>query len=129
MKGLKDFFRFVSAAWHQHPQSSPVGEWFQVRFDDAVISLKVKPPRRESWVAEIRWERIIRVCFSAGDLFDPDMIYIFTDERPESYSIPSEADIEGALWNEILRRELFDAEVAIQAMSSTNKLFCCPTIE
>jgi hypothetical protein len=129
MKGLKNFFQFVSAAWNQYPQSSPLSEWFQVRFDDAVISLQVKPPRRKSWAAEIKWERIIRVCFNAGDLYDPDMIYIFTDERPESYSIPSEADIEGALWNEILRRQLFDAEVAIQAMSSTNKLFCCPAIE
>ena len=38
MKGLKDFFQFVSAAWHQYPQSSPLSEWFQVRFDDAVIT-------------------------------------------------------------------------------------------
>ena len=107
-------------------KSSPLSEWFQVGFDDTVISLQVKPPGRESWAAEIKWERIIRVCFNAGDLYDPDVIYIFTDERPESYAIPSEADMESALWNEMLRRQLFDAEVAIQAMSSTNQLFCWP---
>ena len=91
---MKDFFQFVSGAWHQDVKSSPLSEWFQVRFDDTVISLQVKPPGRDSWAAEIKWERIIRVCFNAGDLYDPDMIYIFTDERPESYAIPSEADIE-----------------------------------
>ena len=113
----------------QSTPASPVSEWFRIRFDDVVISLQVEPPGRESWAAEIQWGRIIRVCFKAGDFFDPDMIYIFTDERPESYAIPAEADVEGALWNEILRRQLFDAEVAIQAMSSTNQLFCWPAIE
>jgi hypothetical protein len=40
------------------------------------------------------------------------MIYIFTDENPKLFH-SFEVDI-GALWNEILRRQLFDAEVAIQ---------------
>ncbi|HZH31965.1 MAG TPA: hypothetical protein VEY11_14460 [Pyrinomonadaceae bacterium] len=129
MKTLKDLFLFVRETWNTYPKFPAVSEWFQVRFDDAVISLQVSPPKQESWVAQIKWERIVRVCFNAGDLYNPDMIYIFMDERPESYSIPAEADIEGALWNEILRRKLFDAEVAIEAMSSTNKLFCCPAME
>jgi len=129
VKSLRDFFQFVRASWGRYPESAPLSEWFQVRFDDAIISLHVAPPKKDPWAAAIRWERIIRVCFNAGDLYNPDMIYIFTDERPESYSIPSEADIEGALWNEIVRRQLFDAEVAIRAMSSTNKLFCYPEIE
>jgi Cysteine-rich CPCC len=115
--------------WEKKPQFSAVSEWFQVRFDDARISLQVNPPQREPWVAAISWERIVRVCFKAGDWDDSDVIYIFTDERPESYLIPSEADVGGALWNEILRRKLFDAEIAIEAMSSTNKLFCCPAVE
>ena len=129
MKTLKDLFLFVRETWNIYPKFPVMSEWFQVRFDDAVISLQVNPPKQESWVAQIKWERIVRICFNAGDLDNPDVIYIFTDERPESYSIPSEADIEGALWNEILRRKLFDAEVAIEAMSSTNKLFCCPAME
>jgi hypothetical protein len=128
MKSLKDFFQFVLVSWN-YSSSPPLTEWFQVRFDDAGINLQVSPPEQESWAAQIKWERIIRVCFNAGDLDNPDVIYVFTDERPESYPIPSEADIEGALWNEMLRRKLFDAEIAIEAMSSTNKLFCCPAIE
>ena len=129
MKSLKELFQFVRAPWIRYPEPTPLSEWFQVRFDDAVVSLNVNPPKKEPWTAEIQWERIIRVCFNAGDLYNPDMIYIFTDERPESYSIPSEADVEGALWNEIVRRQLFDADVAIRAMSSTNKLYCCPAID
>lgn len=103
-----------------------VGEWFRVQFDEISISLNVNPPNRPAWEAEIRWERIIRVCFNAGDLENPDEIYIFTDERPESYRLPIEAKGGDALWDEIVRRKLFDAEVAIRAMSSINKLFCCP---
>lgn len=129
MKTLKDLFVFVRETWNTYPKFPAASEWFRVRFDDAVISLQANPPNQESWAAQIKWEHIVRVCFNAGDLYNPDVIYIFTDEKPESFSIPSEADVEGALWNEILRRKLFDAEVAIEAMSSTNKLFCCPAIE
>lgn len=104
----------------------PLGEWFRVRFDEAAISLHVCPPNRSAWEAQIRWERIKRVCFKAGALESPDEIYIFTDERPESYLIPIEANGGDRLWDEIIRKHLFDAEVAIEAMSSLNKLFCCP---
>ena len=103
-----------------------LNEWFRVQFDDAVISLQVNPPNRPAWEAQIRWEVIIRVCFKAGDFLDSDEIYVFTNERPESYLIPTEAAGGDALWDEIIRRNLFDTEVAIQAMSSTNELFCWP---
>jgi len=129
MKKLKDIFLLVRAALPVPKKPVSLAEWFRVRFDAVAINLQVNPPNRESWEAQINWERIIRVCFNAGDLDNPDVIYIFTDERPESYSIPSEADVAGALWNEIIRRQLFDAEVAVKAMSSLNKLFCCPPIE
>lgn len=69
---------------------------------------------------------IIRVCFKAGDLYNPDEVYIFTNERPESYLIPAEASGADALWNEIVWRKLFDAELAIKAASSINELFCYP---
>ena len=104
-------------------------EWFRVQFDEANISLNVNPPNRSPWAAQIKWERIIRICFNAGDLENPDEIYIFTDERPESYLIPIAASGGDALWDEIIHRDLFDAEVAIQGMSSTTRLFCCPAIE
>ena len=104
-------------------------EWFVVQFDEAAISLNVNPPGRPAWEARIPWGAIIRICFSAGDLENPDEIYIFTDERPESYLIPIEAGGGDALWDEIVRRKLFDPEVAIKAMSSIRKLFCCPAIE
>jgi hypothetical protein len=103
-----------------------LGEWFRIQFDEATISLCVNPPNRSAWAAQISWDRIVRVCFNAGDLENPDEIYIFTDERPESYLIPIEASGGDALWDEIIHRKLFDAEVAIKAMSSINTLFCCP---
>jgi len=101
-------------------------EWFTVRFDDTTIALQVNPPGAIAWQATIAWERIIRVCFEAGDQFESDTVYIFTDERPESYVIPIEADGGQALWFEILKRNLFDAEMAIEAAMATNKLLCSP---
>ena len=88
--------------------------------------MNVNAPSRSAWQAEISWARIIRVCFRTADLDGSDEIYVFTDERPESYLIPIEARGGAALWDEIVQRKLFDAELAIEAMSSTNKLFCCP---
>ena len=106
-----------------------LNEWFRVQFDDAAIQLRVNPPNRPAWEARINWARIIRVCLNAGDSLNPDEIFIFTDERPESYLIPIHADGADKLWDEIITRELFDAELAILAMSAANKLFCWPSSE
>lgn len=106
--------------------TSPVSEWYFVRFDANVITLQANPLHGAAWEETIQWERIIRVCFKAGDWFESDEIYIFTDERPESYVIPTEADGGQTLWGEILARKLFEAELAITAATATNKLFCSP---
>jgi len=127
MKRLKDFFSSDRTAADGSNPSAFVADWFEVTFDDREVRLSVNPPKRSSWQAQIKWDRIIRVCFKAGDLYVPDEIYIFTDERPESYLIPTEANGGRSLWDEILRRRLFDAELAIKAMTSTGRLFCCPT--
>ena len=74
----------------------------------------------------IEWARIIRVCFKAADFLESDDIYIFTDERPESHLIPTEGAGGLDLWNEIVRRGLFDAELAIRAAASTGEVFCHP---
>lgn len=126
MKWLKNLFSTFSVAPPEPPQS-PLLEWFQVRFDSALITLQVSPPSRAAWEARIEWERIMRVCFKAGGWDSPDELYLFTDERPESYLIPLVAVGADALWDEILRRKLFDAELAIKAASSIDKLFCWPS--
>ncbi len=102
-----------------------LGDWFSVRFDDTAIALEVTPQDATAWEAVIPWERIIRVCFRAGDWWESDVVYVFTDERPESYAIPVEAHGGQALWFEILGRNLFDAEMAVAA-AATNELFCSP---
>lgn len=84
----------------------------------------MNPPGGTPWPETIPWERIIRVCFQAGDWRGADAVYIFTDARPESYAIPIDAGSGQALWAEILGRELFDAELAIEAVMATNELFC-----
>ncbi|MBD3255167.1 MAG: hypothetical protein GF383_08735 [Candidatus Lokiarchaeota archaeon] len=100
--------------------------WFKVKFDEKSIYLDVRPPNREGWDAEIHWQDIVRICFVPGSLFEPDDIYIFIKQRPESFVIPTEADGAANLWSQIINRGLFDAKLAIEAATSTEGLFCWP---
>jgi len=129
VKILKDFlFSSTREASDASKHSASLANWFEVIFDEHEINLSVNPPKRLAWQAQIKWNRIIRVCFKAGDLYVPDEIYIFTEERPESYLLPLEASGGSSLWNEIIRRRLFDAELAIEAMRSTDRVFCWPPL-
>ena len=58
-----------------------------------------------------------------------DGIYVFTSERPQSFVIPTEADGGLEVWNELVRRGLFDAELAIKAALAEEGLFCWPVAE
>jgi hypothetical protein len=120
----RDYARGKIGEWEN--EFRPLHEWFRVSFNEIEIKINVEPPGREPWKNSIDWERIIRVCFRNGDLMSSDEIYIFTDERPESWLIPTEANGGIELWHEILERDLFDAETAIRAATVTNGLFCCP---
>lgn len=101
--------------------------WFKVLFDEAEIHLDVAAPSYEPWQARLEWQRIIRICFKTADLAGSDEMYIFTDERPESRVVPVDADGGYELWQEVLRRGLFDAELAIKAARSLGgELFCHP---
>lgn len=103
--------------------------WYHVRFDESGITRDVRPPQQSAWQDAIAWPDIIRVCYMTKDFYESDEIYIFTRQRPESYLIPTEADGGQALFQELIRRRLFDAELAIKAMSTTDELFCWPEIE
>lgn len=120
------------AQWLRNPidtvRSPPLKhiDWFNVTFDDDRVTIHASPPGRENWAAEFPWSTIVGVCFKAEDFLLSDGIYIFTTERPESYVIPTEAIGGSELWGEILRRGLFDAELAITAACSSEGLFCWP---
>ena len=103
-----------------------IGEWFLVRFDEQRIELDVRPPGREAWQAATEWKSILRVCFETTDFVSPDTIYLFVEGREASYTIPTEATGGLELWNELIHRKLFDAELAIEAASTIGKLFCWP---
>jgi hypothetical protein len=108
-------------------QTNPVSEWFFVTFDEHVVRMRAEPPGREQWSDEFLWDSITRICFKAEDLLGgSDGIYVFTTERPTSYAIPAEASGGQELWSEILRRHLFDADLAIRAALSDGGLFCWP---
>jgi hypothetical protein len=101
-------------------------DWFVVTCEDEAIHLSVRPPGKDSWTVDIRWESIIRVCFKAEDFDTSDGLYVFTDLGEESVAIPTEAVGGAELFGELVRRELFDAELAVTASSATIGLFCWP---
>ena len=103
-----------------------LSNWFHVKFNNDMIFLNVNSPPDEGWQVEIPWSDIIRVCFKPGDLFESDEIYIFTDKRPESYVIPTEAEGGAELWGEIINRDLFDAELAIKVITASEGISCWP---
>jgi len=103
-----------------------VEEWYVVEFDDELVKLRVDPSGRPGWEQEIRWEEIERVCFRAEEMLVSNGIYIFTRDRRESYAIPVEARGGQELWNELIGRGLFDANLAVEAATSIEGLFCWP---
>jgi len=102
-------------------------KWFEVSYDTDTITISRRKLLILKSVTKISWSRIIRICFLAGDHSKFDEVYIFTDERPNSYVIPMDALGGLQLWNEIIQRGLFGAELAIKAASSvSDELFCWP---
>jgi hypothetical protein len=104
----------------------PLNQWFHVAFDDDRVYVRAEPPGRDPWAQDFAWSTVERIGFMAEDLFVSDGIYVLTSQRPESYVIPTEAEGGPELWSEILRRGLFDPQLAIEAMRSPGGLFLWP---
>ena len=109
-------------------ESLRIEKWYHVTFDEEWIYQNVSPPGGMPWQSILRWDEIIRICYKTEGLDASDGIYVFTSTRPQSYTIPTEADGGGELWNEILSRDLFDPALAIKAAtcSEPDCLFCWP---
>lgn len=101
-------------------------EWYIVTHDEEGVNLDVSPPVRRPWKDSFSWSSVERICFQCGGPLTSDGIYVFTSKRPESYSIPIEARGGQDVWAEIIRRGLFDADLALQAAGSGRGLFCWP---
>jgi hypothetical protein len=102
-------------------------EWFVVSHDEVGVKMDVSPPGRRAWMDSFTWSAVKRVCFKCEGPEVSDGIYFFTSERSESYLIPTEASGGTELWSEILRRGLFDPELATRAAATGEGLFCWPS--
>lgn len=104
----------------------PIGTWYQVRFDEARVYRAAQPPGAAAWEDQFAWDDIIRVCLEVEEFTGTDGLYIFTRQRPESYAIPMEAEGGPELLGELVRRGLFDGQLAVEAASAEAGLFCWP---
>ena len=109
--------------------SRQISNWYVVTFDEVAICLDVSPPGKDAWSYKLRWEDIRRVCFEATDYLNSDRLHLFTGDSDENTVIPIEANGGSELWTEILDRQLFDAELAIHALTAMEGIFCWPAIE
>lgn len=106
-----------------------LSRWFHVRFDEQHVFCQAEPPGAKPWSDQFAWGDVVRVCFEVTDFLQPDNLYVFVRQRPESYVIPMEAEGGPTLLDELIRRKLFDAELAIKAASAVEGLYCWPEPE
>ena len=112
------------------PDPKRLENWFKVSSNDETILIDATPPGRDKWSAEIKWSEIERVCYGTTDFLYSDEIFLFVKGRKESYHIPIDADGGIDLWNGIIDRKLFDAELAIKvATADIGRVYCWPPIE
>ncbi len=105
---------------------SDLSTWYEVSFDETHVYRAVDPPKGgEGWDDKFKWEDIIIICFNRGDFIITDEIYIFTNKREESYVIPTDCQGGSELWGEIVRRELFDPQLAIDVLLGKTDDFLC----
>ncbi len=99
---------------------------FEINFDDKNIYLEIRTSETSGSSIQIKWADIIRICFKPGDYIESDEIYIFINHQEKSYRIPTEAGGGFELWMEIIRRGLFDAQLAIDISFKSEGVFCWP---
>jgi len=106
-----------------------LADWFKVELSDEGMLLDVRPPGKSAWKQSFPWSSVQRVCFRSEDFTVSDELYIFTSLRPESFLIPTEAAGGDKLMDELIRRGLFPAEVAIQAARAPEgEILCWPPL-
>ena len=116
IRWIRDFLMYVP---------EPAGPWFEVEFDETTIHMRCAIGRKP-WAQSVEWSDVVRVCFKPEPLGVSDGIYIWSSKRPESYAVPLDAAGGEALWNEIVKRRLFDSALAIDAMTMTVGAACWP---
>jgi hypothetical protein len=107
----------------------PVSEWFSVALDDASFTLDVRPPGGEAWSQRLLFADVIRVCLETEPGFEgSDRIYVFTNARPESWVIPTEAAGGTEVLMALCDHGLFKHELVIEATTKGEGLFCWPPV-
>jgi hypothetical protein len=101
-------------------------DWYVVNFDEMAVHRRVTPHGSEGWSDHFYWHDVIRVCFQAGGFLDQDEVFIFTNQKPESYQIPMEAIGAPELMGELSRRGLFGTALLLEAMQNSGVLYCHP---
>lgn len=120
-------FKKIKNWFKARQESRKLENWFFVTWDDEYIYRNVSPPGKDAWNDKFKWADIKCICFEATDYMYSDDLYFFTTNRPESYVIPADARGGSELWEQVIARNLFDAQLAIRAATSAEGMFCWPS--
>ncbi len=107
---------------------SNIPTFFFVSFDEESIHITISHSKGDKREWRVLWKDIVRVCYRPFSYWSSDEIYLFVKDREESHVIPTEALGGSELWGEIVRRGLFDADLAIKVLSNgeLGKAVCWP---
>lgn len=119
-------FKRIKSWFKAREENQKLENWFFVTWDDEYIYMDVSPPGKAAWSDKFKWADIERICFEATDYMFSDDLYFFTAGRSESYVIPTEAKGGCEIWQLVIEKKLFDAELAAKAITSLGGVFCWP---
>lgn len=127
LKHIIHFYKMLFSSSYR--ESLKLENWFVVTWDDEFVYRHVSPPTGEGYEDKFRWVDIKRVCFEATSPYESDNLYIFTNQRPESYVIPLEAKNGEPFWMLVIDKGYFDEKLSVQAMLTPEGMFCYPSLD
>jgi len=116
--------------WRTNRQPAALETWMTINCSDSGATISAAPPGKEPWQQHFLWDRVERICFTDGCLYDSDEFAVYTTEQPQPYFIPLDAKGGAEFWKWVRDRHLFPDEVsAIAVRASAGETICWPATD
>jgi hypothetical protein len=109
--------------------NEPLDKWYQVVFDDHLITINASPPGRHPWKQSVEWGKVVRVLFQGNGLERSDEVIFWSDERPEGYVVPTDCNGGREIVDELIARGYFSSKNFTDTVLSPYGMYCWPEDE
>ena len=114
-------------SWWNSRLRRPLRELLAVEFDDTEVRVRVLADLEPEWNQSFRWCDIKRVCFEAGGLLSPDVVYVSLRDRQKPVVVPTTARGGHEFFGAVCDRGYFPERVWRGAIGDTSGgLHCWP---